>query len=246
MNGALLDEIADTARSVAVAVAPLVVLFLIFQLSFLRLPRRHVADILIGTAIAAVGLFLFLLGIAIGFLPFGRAIGAAFAALGRPWLFVVVGMLLGFLTALGEPSVRILADQVEAASQGSIRKSIILYAVCVGVAVWVGLGILRISYGLPLLYLVVPGYMLVIVLLWLSDRDFVAIAVDAGGVATGPLANSFLLALALGASAAMGEQEPIMQGFGLVALIALAPIISVMAVGTLVRLKPRGKEERKC
>lgn len=246
MNGALLDEIADTAWSVAIAVVPLVALFLIFQLSFLRLPRREVADILIGTAIAAVGLFLFLLGIAIGFLPFGRAIGTAFAALDRTWLFVVAGMLLGFLTALGEPSVRILTDQVEAASQGSIRKSIILYAICIGVAVWVGLGILRISYGLPLLYLVVPGYVLVIILLWLSDRDFVGIAVDAGGVATGPLANSFLLALALGASAAMEGQESLVQGFGLVALIALAPIISVMAVGALVRFKSRGKEERKC
>jgi hypothetical protein len=246
VNGALLEEIAGTAWSVTIAVAPLATLFLIFQIFLLKLPWRQVTEALIGTAIAAIGLFLFLLGIGIGFLPFGRAIGAALATPNQTWLFVVVGMILGFLTTRGEPAVRILADQVEAASQGSIRKSIILYAICIGVALWVGLGILRISYGIPLLYLLVPGYMLAIALMWLSDKDFVAIAVDAGGVATGPLANSFLLALALGASASMGDQEPIIQGFGLVALIALAPIISVMVLGFLVRLKTREKEERRC
>jgi len=242
VNGALLDEIVSTIWSVAIAVAPLVTLFLIVQIFLLKLPRRQVFDVLIGTAIAAIGLFLFLLGIGIGFLPFGRAIGATLAALNQTWLFVGIGTLLGFLTALGEPAVRILADQVEAASQGSIRKLMVLYAICIGVAFWVGLGILRLSYGIPLLYLLLPGYTLVIALMWLSDKNFVAIAMDAGGVATGPLANSFLLALALGASASMGEQEPVVQGFGLVALIAVAPIISVMVLGILVQTRSRKKE----
>ncbi len=101
---------------------------------------------------------------------------------------------------------------------------------------------LRIAHGIPLLHMVVPGYLLVIGLTWLSDRDFVGIAVDAGGVATGPLANSFLLALALGASASMEGQDPLVQGFGFVALLALAPIVSVMAMGCLVRWTVRGKE----
>ena len=100
---------------------------------------------------------------------------------------------------------------------------------------WVGLGMLRISFAIPLVYLVVPGYLLVIAMLWLCDRDFVAIAVDAGGVATGPLSNSFLLALALGASAAAGGQDPLVQGLGFVVLIALAPITSVMMLGIYVR-----------
>src|SRR5690606_11408732 len=149
---------------------------------------------------------------------------------------------LGFLTTWGEPAVRILASQVEEVANGSIRKSIVLYAICTGVALAVGLGILRISYGIPLLHLVVPGYVLAIGLTWLSDRDFVASAVDASGVATGPWANSFLLALALGAAAAMGGGQPIVEGLGLVALIALAPIVSVMTLGVLVRLRTREKE----
>src|SRR5690606_8713036 len=129
---------------------------------------------------------------------FGRAVGAALGALNGSWLLIAVGALLGFVTAWGEPAVRILADQVEEASNGSIRSSVVLHTICIGVAVWVGIGMLRISYDLSLLHLLLPGYGLAILLLWLSDKDFVGIAADAGGVATGPLANSFLLALALG------------------------------------------------
>lgn len=242
MSTGLINTIVSISVDVAVAVLPLVAMFLIFQFAFLKLPARQVADILIGTAIAGLGLFLFLLGIAVGFLPFGRAIGAALAALTQSWVFVAVGILLGFVTAWGEPAVRVLADQVEEASSGSIPSRMVLYATCIGVAVWVGLGVFRIVSGAPLLTLVVPGYLAAIALMWLSDQDFVAIAADAGGVATGPLANSFLLAFALGASATVGGQVSITQGFGLVALIALAPVLSVMVLGTIIRFKTRDKE----
>jgi hypothetical protein len=236
-------EILSTAWSVALAITPLVALFVLFQIFLLKLPRRQVADILRGTAIAAVGLFLFLLGISMGFLPFGRAIGEAFGAMNRVWFIILAGALLGFFTTWGEPAVRILANQVEEASNGSIHGTLLLYAVCLGVALWVGLGMLRIAYGIPLLYLIVPGYLLVIGLLRVCDREFVAIAADAGGVATGPLANTFLLSLALGTSAAMGDQDPIIHGLGFVALIALAPMISVMALGFLVRRTTREQEK---
>jgi hypothetical protein len=232
-------DIVAVAWSVTIAIVPLAGLFLLFQFFLLKLPKRQVTDILKGTVIAAAGLFLFLLGVEIGFLPFGRAMGEAFGALNKTWFIVLVGLLLGFFTTWGEPAVRILANQVEEASNGSIRGTLVLYSVCIGVAFWVGLGMLRIAYGIPLLYLVVPGYLLVIALMRLSDRDFVAIAVDAGGVATGPLANTFLLALALGTSAAMGDQDPIIHGFGFVALIALAPIISVMILGLFVDMRTR-------
>lgn len=237
-----LAEIAETMWSVTIAVVPLAILFLLFQVFLLRLPRREVADILKGTVIAAVGLFLFLLGIAIGFLPFGRLIGEALGAMDQVWLFVLAGLLLGFVTTWGEPAVRILAEQVEEASNGSIRGPVVLLAVCLGVALWVGLGLIKIAFGIPLMYLLVPGYALVILLMWGSEQDFVAVAVDAGGVATGPLANTFLLAFALGASAAMEGQNPVVDGLGFVALIALAPIISVMMLGLFFRPKTRERE----
>jgi hypothetical protein len=131
---------------------------------------------------------------------------------------------------------------VEEASAGSIRRSLVLWTVCLGVAVAVGLGMLRIGYGTPLLYLVAPGYGLVLALVRMSDRGFVSIAIDAGGVATGPLANSFLLALALGASEAAGHADPLVHGLGLVALIALAPVLALVSLGLVVRGGHRAME----
>jgi hypothetical protein len=243
-SSAILAELGDLAWSVAGAILPLALLFVLFQLLFLKLPHREVVRIATGTLMAAIGLFLFLVGVGLGFLPFGRAIGEALGSL-QAWLLVPFGIVLGFVTTWGEPSVRILADQVEEASTGSIRRSLVVWTVCFGVALAVGLGMLRIGYGISLLLLLVPGYVLVIAMMWWSERRFVAIAIDAGGVATGPLANTFLLALALGVSAALGDENPLAQGLGLVALIALAPVIAVMALGLVVRWKERPKESER-
>jgi hypothetical protein len=241
MIGALLREIYNVIASVALAVLPLVAFFIVFQVLFLRLPRGEVARVLRGTLLASAGLFLFLVGVNIGFLPFGRAIGEAVGTL-PPEALLPFGLVLGFVTTWGEPSVRILADQIEEASAGSIRGSWVLHAVCVGVALAVALGLLRIVYDIPLLWLLLPGYLVVLAMMWLSDAEFVAVAADAGGVATGPLANTFLLALAFGAASAVTGRDPLMHGLGLVSLIALAPVISVMVLGALVRWKERPKE----
>jgi hypothetical protein len=238
----LVEHVIETAFSVGVAILPLLVLFVGFQVFMLRLPRRQIREILAGTVLATLGLYLFLLGVSIGFLPYGRAMGEALGRLGDPVVLAGVGLFLGFATTWGEPAVRILAKQVEGASNGSIRAWLVVLAVCIGVGAWVAVGLLRIHFGLPLLYLVLPGYLLAIVMIRACDRDFVAIAIDAGGVATGPIANTFLLAAAFGVAVAMGVEDPISQGFGFVALIALAPILSVTALGMLMRRKPREKE----
>lgn len=236
---ALLDTFRIVAASVAEAVLPLAALFLVFQTLLLKLPSRSVLDIMIGTLIATVGLFLFLVGVELAFMPFGRAIGEALGALPHKWLLAPIGLLLGFVTTWSEPAVRIFAKQAEEASTGSISASTVLYTICIGVALSVALGLLRIAYGIPLLYLLASGYALVMVIMWLCERDFVAIAVDAGGVATGPMANTFLLALALGAAASANGRNIIVEGLGLVSLIALAPVVSVMTLGVLVRWSGR-------
>jgi hypothetical protein len=237
-----LAEVGRIAANVAMSVLPLVVLFMAFQAALLRLPRREVVRVLQGTAIAAAGLFLFLLGVGIGFLPFGRAIGEALGRLPNDFLLVAAGLVLGFVTTWGEPAVRVLADQVQEASSGSVRQSMVLFAIAAGVAGATAIGLLRIAHEIPLTWILVPGYGIVIVLVALADRDFVAIAADSGGVATGPLANTFLLALALGAASAMGR-DPFVHGLGLVSLIALAPLVSVMALGLVIRWKNRPKKE---
>lgn len=237
----LLSELTDTAWSVVMAVLPLAALFVAFQLFLLGLPRKQIRGILIGTLFATAGLFLFLLGVGIGFLPFGRVIGAALGGMQEPWVLLAVGLFLGFVTTWGEPAVRILAGEIEHASNGSIPQSLVVSTICIGVSVSVALGLLRIVYEISILYLLVPGYALAVILTWLSSKEFVAIAIDSGGVATGPLANTFLLALALGASASNGTQDVMVQGLGLVALIALAPILSVMLLGLLIRWKASAK-----
>lgn len=236
-----LAGLVTTALSVVLAVLPLLLFFLVFQVLFLQLPVKEVSRILTGTVIASLGLFLFLLGVSMAFLPFGRIVGEALGALPQKWLIVPFGMLLGFVTAWGEPAVGILADQVEEGSGGSIRRNLVLLTICAGVALFVGMGMLRIGYEIPLLYLLLPGYGAVLALLWFSKQEFVAIGIDAGGVATGPLTNSFLLALALGASSMSGH-DPLAHGLGLVGLIALAPVVSLMALGVLVRWKEHRKE----
>lgn len=231
----LLHQLVDTAHSVVVAVVPLLLVFLVFQALLLRLPRREVTRILRGTLVASLGLFLFLAGVSMAFLPFGALIGRAVAALPHPALMLVVGLPLGFVTTWGEPAVRILAGEVEDASGGSIRRSLVLTTICIGVAAAVGVGMLRRMMDIPVGWLLVPGYVVVLVLMRFSDRAFVAVAADAGGVATGPLANSFLLAMALGMAAADEQADPLVDGLGLVALIALAPILCVMLLGLVVR-----------
>lgn len=240
----ILSSLVQTAADAVLAIAPLAALFLLFQRYLLKLPRPAFLRILLGLGIAAAGLLLFLFGVAVAYIPFGRALGTALATVEGDWIIAVIGLLLGLVTAFGEPAVRILADQVEDASSGSVRKGMVLLAVCAGVSAAVAIGLLRIVHGVPLLWLVVPGYGIAAVLLWLTDRDFAAIAVDAGGVATGPLANTFLLAVALGVAAGLGE-DPLASGLGLASLIALAPILSVMALGVIVRRKKRHQGEER-
>jgi hypothetical protein len=225
--------IGQTALGVLRALAPLVVLFIVFQLRVLKLPRSYFLNLIKGVVIASVGLILFLQGVRIGFLPAGEALGAAFTSISVKPFIIPIGFSLGFLTTWGEPAVRVLSDQVEKASAGSIRKNIILLIIALGVASFVALGMAKIIYGIPLTYIIIPGYALAIGLMWLSDKTFLSIAFDAGGVATGPLAVTFLMAVALGFASAIEGRDSIVDGFGLIALIALAPILSILILGLI-------------
>jgi len=130
--------------------------------------------------------------------------------------------------------VHILSYEVEKASSGSIREKTILTTLSLGVAVFVAFGMAKIIYGIPIHYILVPGYLLALAMMRFCDPTFVAIAFDAGGVATGPMTVTFVLAVALGIASAMDGRDPVLDGFGLIALVAMAPILSVMALGIVV------------
>lgn len=237
------DGIGHTFWGVLKALLPLLILFLIFQFSVLKLPKSYVFNLLKGALLAVPGLTLFLQGVSNGFFPAGRAMGEILGAIRAQWLLIPFGSMMGFLATWGEPAVRILSSQIEEASGGSIRRSIVLYAISSSVALFVALGMARIVYGIPLLWIVIPGYLLAIGMLWFSERSVVAVAFDAGGVATGPMVVTFVLAIAVGIASAIEGRDPIIDGFGLIALVALAPILTIMVLGLILRIRLRRKEE---
>lgn len=225
----------STTQGVVESMLSLLVILLIFHAFYIKLPKKHIHNMLKGILISAIGLWLFLLGVQMGFLPYGRAIGETLGNFPHKWLAIPFGFLLGFITTRSEPAVRILCDQVEEASGGTISKSSIFFTICIGVAFIVALGMARIIYSIPLLWILIPGYMLVIVLLRFTQKQFIGIAFDAGGVATGPMANTYLLGLGLGLASSSNSENMMINSLGLVSLVALAPIISVMMMGVRAR-----------
>lgn len=219
---------------VALAVLPLLLIFLILQV-YLKLPRTHMLNILKGFVLTFAGLTLFLQGVKIGFLPAGLKIGAILGGLPHRWVLMPIGFALGFVATLAEPAVRILSFQVEKASSGYIRDKLILYTLSLGVAIFTSLGMAKVLYGIPIYYLVVPGYLLALLMLKFSNPTFIAIAFDSGGVATGPMTVTLIMAVAVGAAVTIEGRDPVMDGFGLIALVALAPILLVMALGFFYR-----------
>lgn len=238
---AFLAGIGQVALEVVQALLPLVIFFSVFQVLYLKLPRVYVVNLAKGILLASLGMVLFLQGVNVAFLPAGREIGEALAAFDQRWLLIPFGFFLGFLATYAEPAVRVLGYQVEESSSGYIGESLILYTLSLAVAVSVSLGMGRLVYGIPLLWLLIPGYLLVIVLLLFTDKEFVGIAFDSGSVATGPMAVTFLLSLAVGVAAGIEGRNPVVDGFGLIALIALAPILSVLMLGILYR-RTRGED----
>jgi hypothetical protein len=231
----LLDflDFKEIILEVLLALGPLVFFFLIFQIFFLKLPMEYVKNLLKGVALTFIGLVLFLQGVTKGFLPVGSAMGEVLGTMENRWLIVPIGFLLGFVATIAEPAVRILSYEVERTSGGSIRARTILVTLALGVSVFMALGMVRILYGIPILYLVIPAYLIVLIMLKFSNPTFTSIAFDAGGVATGPMTVTFVLAIAVGIATAMPDRDAISDGFGLIALVALAPILSVMILGLL-------------
>lgn len=227
---------------VAVALLPLAVIFLFLQLWLLKFPFKRVAAILKGLLLTFIGLALFLQGVYIGFLPVGEIIGLALGGLVYKWVIIPVGFLLGFAAVFAEPAVRVLTYEVEKVSGGFIPRQIMLYTLSFGVAVSLALSMARILFGFSLWYLVLPGYILALFMAQRSAPSFVAIAFDSGGVATGPMTVTFILSMFLGVASAIEGCNPLIEGFGMIALVALSPILSVLSLGMLYSRKEKRSE----
>lgn len=237
-----LKGFSDHALEVLVALTPILVFFLIFQLITRSFRRKQMVRIFIGFGYAFLGLALFLTGANVGFMPVGRAIGEGLASLWNGWLLIPVGMIIGYFVVAAEPAVHVLNKQVERTSAGAITAKSMKRGLCAGVCISLGLAMLRILTGINIMYILVPGYLVALILTFFTPPMFTGIAFDSGGVASGAMVSSFVLPMAVGATYTLsgGNTALIMtQAFGCVAFVALTPLISIQILGIVYERKTR-------
>lgn len=234
--GAFAKSLPEYLAEVALALVPVVLLFALFQFIFLHLPSNILARMGIGLLYTYFGLVLFLLGVKVGFMPAGTYLGEALAGAGRPWILVPIGVLLGFAVVMAEPAVRVLTKQVEEITVGAISHKAMLFSLSIGVAISLGISMLRVVTGVSLWYFLIPGYALAIELSFICPKIFTVIAFDSGGVASGPMTATFMLPFAIGACTALGGDVST-DAFGLVAMVALTPLITIQILGVVYKIK---------
>lgn len=223
------------AREVLVSLAPIALVFFIFQLISRRYHRYQVKRISVGFLYTYLGLSLFLCGANIGFAPVGSLLGQKIVQLST-WLLMPIGMIIGYYIVKAEPAIQILNHQVEGVTNGAVSARSMNRCLSVGVSASVGLSMLRVVTGMPLHWIMIPGYILALVLSRLVPKMFVGISFDSGGVASGPMTTTFLLPLSIGACEAVGGNL-MTDAFGVVSLVALTPLIAVQIMGVCYKLK---------
>lgn len=234
---------------VATALAPLAAMAALFQIFLLKMPPMQVVRMVRGFVFSFVGLVLFLCGAHGGFMPAGEALGEVLgeASLqGSFWtaLLVAVGVVFGAIVVCAEPAVWVLTDQVESISGGTIKRKVMLVALSAGVALSIGISMCRVLFGFSLWYILIPGYALALVLSFIAPKLFTAIAFDSGGVASGPMTSTFILSFTLGASSASGG-NPSVDAFGVIALVAMTPLIAIQILGIIFKVKSSRSEKAK-
>ena len=225
-------------KEVTLALLPIVVFFLIFQIVSLRLRKLPFLRVMVGILYTYAGLVLFLTGVNVGFSPVGYALGAALTEGWKLWLLIPLAMLMGWFIINAEPAVHILNRQVEDLSAGAISARAMGMSLSIAVSAAGGLAMLRVITGVSIMYFLVPGYFIALALSFFVPRTFTAIAFDSGGVASGPLTATFMLPFAMGACEALGGNV-MTDAFGLVALVAMMPLITVQVMGAIYVVKSK-------
>ena len=229
--GAFLHTAGHTCKEVAVALGLIVAFFLVCQVLFLRLSRKKLARIAVGVAFTYVGLVIFLTGVNVGFMPIGYKLGHTLAQGSKAFL-VVFGLVVGILVVLAEPAIHVLNGQVEDVTGGLVSKKAMMTGLCVGVGASICLSMIRIIYDFSLVYYIIPGYFISLALSLFVPPVYTAIAFDSGGVASGPMTSGFILPLAIGACVGMqGADAVLRDAFGVVALVAMTPLITIQLLG---------------
>lgn len=226
------DSIIEHIESVGMAISPIIVFFVLFQLVSKSFSKTQIIRVIVGFIFTFLGLVIFLSGASVGFMPMGYAMGGAIATKGTGFLLIPIGMIIGYFIVLAEPSVYVLTKQVEKASAGAVSSKSMNLGLSIGVSIAIGLSMLRILTGINILWILVPGYLISLVLTFFVPKLFTGIAFDSGGVASGAMASTFVLPFAIGAAIATNANV-FTQAFGCIAFIALAPLITVQFSGLI-------------
>jgi hypothetical protein len=242
--GAFLHTVGHTCKEVALALGMIVVFFLICQVLILKLSRRHLQRIAVGIVFTYFGLVIFLTGVNVGFMPIGYKLGYELSQMSGG-LLVGFGVVAGVLCVLAEPAIHVLNGQVEEVTGGLVSKKSMLLGLCIGVGSAIGLSMIRIIFDFSLVYYIIPGYFLSLALSQLVPPVYTAIAFDSGGVASGPMTSGFILPLAVGACVNLQGSEAVLRdGFGVVALVAMTPLITIQLLGFRGIIAERRAERR--
>ncbi|MBN2268449.1 MAG: DUF1538 domain-containing protein [Acholeplasmataceae bacterium] len=222
------------------ALLPLLVILILMQIFRFKLSKRQFRRIIFGFIYAFLGLFLFFLGVNGGFMEVGLRIGYLLAGYDAKIILLIIAFMLGLFTIIAEPAVSVLTHQIEDITAGYVRRKAVLVALSLGVGLAIMASVLKIMIpSLQLWHIILPGYILSLTLMFFSPKLFVGIAFDAGGVATGPLTATFILAFIQGVAISTPGADVVIDGFGMIALVALAPIITLQILGIIFKIKTR-------
>ncbi len=223
-----------------IAILPLLVIFLVFQRISFKLPKRAYQKIIKGFVYTFVGLIIFLIGVNAGFMEVGSTIGYNLASLDNKWYVIIIGFILGLVTILAEPAVYVLTHQIEDVTAGYVKRKAVLIPLSIGVGFAIALSVIRIIVPeIQLWHYLLPGYIISIAMTYFVPKLFVGIAFDAGGVATGPMTATFILAYIQGVAESIQWASVLRDGFGMISMVALAPIITLQILGLIFKIKSK-------
>ena len=229
--GAFVHTALHTMKEVAIALGLIVAFFLGCQFLFLKLPMKHLKRIAVGVVFTYLGLVIFLTGVNVGFMPIGYKLGYELAKLNEVWL-ILLGLVMGVLVVLAEPAIHVLNQQVEEVTGGYVTKRSMIMGLCIGVGASIALSVVRIIFDFSLVYYIIPGYFISLALSLFVPPVYTAIAFDSGGVASGPMTSGFILPFAVGVCVSLqGPDAVLRDAFGVVALVAMTPLITIQLLG---------------
>lgn len=223
-------------KEMMISLLPIVLFFAAFQMISLKLKKKKLLKILVGIIYTYIGLFLFLTGVNVGFMPAGNYLGQVIAGLPYREIIIPIGMVIGYFIVRAEPAVYVLTEQVEEITSGAITGKAMGLSLSIGVAVSLGIAMIRVLAGISIFWFIIPGYAIALILSFFVPKIFTAIAFDSGGVASGPMTATFLLPFAIGACEAVGGNI-VTDAFGVVAMVAMTPLITIQILGVVYKAK---------